>query len=520
MADSSASHHPKWEKLSPAIQEAFAWLGILAQDAIIRPSLVATLWAVPIESTYERLQRLRDAGLLQPIDEESYCLEEIIHDSARQLLLEQIPLPEAHAIFLTRYQDLTQDDLWHTLPDDGYIHQHLTWHMEQAGWEDEIHALLREETAEEGSGWFEAREALGQTAGYLADVAQAWWLAEAEWNIGLQCRYALITASINSLAGRLSPVLLAALIQERVWTPSQALAYVHQIPDPIKRAKALADLLPEAFSASDALGNWISLALVQKIENEWYRVEALAGMATHLSPALLEEAVEMVVNELGPKWYRVRALTALAPHLMEPRKTHVLEQALGLTRKIDIPQDRIKAFTGLAPHLSPALKAMVLDEALAAARVVKAVGIRYSLLTGLIPHLPEGLKEQALRGAWAAAKALPADSERARALVDLIPHAPEPLLLAEALTTTRSVEYPSDRAQLLAGLAPCLEETQKEEVLAEALREARQTEMLRAHYRKASALTTVAVHLSGPLSLSSTVISVTRHMKTPVTPLF
>src|SRR5262249_9142186 len=30
---------------------------------------------------------------------------------------------------------------WHTLPDDGYIHAHLIWHMEQAGWHDEIHTF-------------------------------------------------------------------------------------------------------------------------------------------------------------------------------------------------------------------------------------------------------------------------------------------------------------------------------------------------------------------------------------------
>lgn len=50
--------------------------------------------------------------------------------------------------------------------------------MEQAGWEDEIYALLREEAPERRNGWYEARETLHQTAGYLADVERAWRLAE------------------------------------------------------------------------------------------------------------------------------------------------------------------------------------------------------------------------------------------------------------------------------------------------------------------------------------------------------
>jgi hypothetical protein len=77
--------------------------------------------------------------------------------------------------------------------------------LEKAGRIEEIHSLLQEESATGNNGWYEAREKLGQTGGYITDISRAWELAEANWNestlsqvVSLQCRYGLITASLNS----------------------------------------------------------------------------------------------------------------------------------------------------------------------------------------------------------------------------------------------------------------------------------------------------------------------------------
>lgn len=138
---------------------------------------------------------------------------------------------------LERYKQHTQNDLWHTLPDDGYIHNHLTWHFQQAQQEEQIHALLREETEKGRNGWCQACEQLGQTAGFLEDVNLAWTLAEQNQNIGLQCRYALMLSSFNSLAKNISKKLLIELIQYGLWSPGQGVAYARQIPDPKKRTR-------------------------------------------------------------------------------------------------------------------------------------------------------------------------------------------------------------------------------------------------------------------------------------------
>jgi hypothetical protein len=118
-----------------------------------------------------------------------------------------------------------------------YELRHLAAHLEAPGRADDLHHLLRLEWVRtedvphirQGlrgwldrllgrrrfrterhctNAWYAAKEAVGDTAGYLADVQRAWRLANQSAEseaIVLQCRYALITASVNSLATNLPP---------------------------------------------------------------------------------------------------------------------------------------------------------------------------------------------------------------------------------------------------------------------------------------------------------------------------
>ncbi|MFN2168125.1 MAG: NB-ARC domain-containing protein, partial [Anaerolineae bacterium] len=235
------------DQLTPEEQEAFAWLGLLAEDALLNARMAATLWSLPEASARKRLHRFRNKALLRQAGEEWYGIHDLLRDEARLRLVEQMPLLQADAAYLERYRARTCQGQWHTVPDDGYIHEHLVWHMEQAGQLDQIHALLAEQTLEHRCGWYEVRERLGQTAGYLADVARAWRLAEAQpegLGIGRQCRYALITASLNSVAANMPADLLELLAERRTWPPLRCLAYASQKPDLEGRAWALTRLAP------------------------------------------------------------------------------------------------------------------------------------------------------------------------------------------------------------------------------------------------------------------------------------
>src|SRR4029450_76300 len=96
-------------------------------------------------------------------------------------------------------------------------------------------------------------EQAGETAAYLRDLRLAWALAEGATDelltqgglaasIGLEVRYALMSASIADIAKNIPAALLIALVVHRLWTPAQALAYAKEIPMLPARSQGLAAL--------------------------------------------------------------------------------------------------------------------------------------------------------------------------------------------------------------------------------------------------------------------------------------
>ncbi len=470
----------------------FSWLGVLPDDVTITEKMATTLWDCPVREARQTLRYLRSkALLLTGVSSElltSYRVHDLLHDLARNLILAsphpetdyQLPglglsMAEAHQQLLQRYQKqikrspltplekggkevevpLSKGDLggsnWHSLEDDGYIYNHLLWHLEKAGQIAQIHLLLREETAEGHNGWYSQCEREGKTAIFIKDVSRAWQLAEEHFienpsqSIALQVRYALITTSLNSLATNIPPELIAALIKHEIWTPAQGLVYVRQSQDSSKQAEGLEKitpylpptLLPEALEIARGIGS------------ENYRAEALIGLAPHLPESLLPEALE-VARGIGNEYYRAGALTGLAPHLPES----LLPEALEVARGIGNEYCRAGALTGLAPHLP--------ESSLPEALVARGIGNEYyraGALTGLAPHLPESLLPEALE----IARGIGDENSRAWALTGLAPHLPE--VLPEALEVARGIGNEYYRAEALIGLAPHLPESLLPEAL-------------------------------------------------------
>jgi hypothetical protein len=325
------------QRLEEETRENFIWLGILPEDVNITQQMTATLWDMDDErDAGDELEYLQGKALLLsgvPLADgtPTYRLHDLFHDLACNLLTAPvkkrkgnlpglgITLPDAHATFLEKYRNLTDNNLWHTLPNDGYIHQRLVWHLEKAQKQEEIHKLLAETSKEGGNGWYEACEKLGQTANFVTDVARAWQLAEdlptdnlntviatigsnpkpleianecvktkeVKTNlsqvIGLQCRYGLITASLNSLAAKLPVELLIALVKKNVWTPEQGLAYALQHPKPEKKVESIAELVKFLPLNLQKLALSEALSAAREIQDEDYRADALITLAEKLS---------------------------------------------------------------------------------------------------------------------------------------------------------------------------------------------------------------------------------------------
>lgn len=305
----TASLNLSIKRLVPEDKEYFTWLGVLPEDVSITPKMTATLWDIADErDASDSLKDLQSKALLLlgvslPDGTPTYRLHDLFHDLACNLLTAPstpkrsgdlaglgFNLADAHAAFLEKYRQKTENNLWHSLPDDGYIHQHLVWHLEKTGQFEKIHQLLREELATENNSWYEVREKLGQTAGYITDISRAWELAKANWTestlphvISLQCRYALITASLNSLAANVPAQLLVALVKNNFWTPEQGLAYALQNPDPNQKVNSLTELVNYLPPNLQDLALQKALEAARAIQDEYYRADALSTLASGLS---------------------------------------------------------------------------------------------------------------------------------------------------------------------------------------------------------------------------------------------
>jgi len=297
-----ASFNLSLRRLPAARLKCFAWLGVLPDDVTITENLAATLWECNLTQARKTLRYLRQKALLLPgvssTQGTNYRLHDLLHDLARNLLqssskpetASQLPglglsIPEAHQQLLARYRQQTENGLWHTLADDGYIYNQLIWHLEKAQKIEDIHQLLQEETPEGYNGWYWQCEREGKTANFVKDISRAWTIAEGNFtanrteSISLQCRYALIFTSLNSLASNIFPELMEALLEKKIWKPAQALAYVRQNKDSKHQIESLEkiieylppSLLPEALDATRAIETLRETVKAVKDVSRWWK---------------------------------------------------------------------------------------------------------------------------------------------------------------------------------------------------------------------------------------------------------
>lgn len=194
-----------------------------------------------------------------------------------------------------------------------YELRHLAVHLEATGRDKDLHHLLAIETGEGRNAWYEAKEAVGDTQGYLIDVTLAWQLADVQAlkdsrGVGLGNRYAFVITSLNSVAMNIPPTLLVALVEMGVWNSTQGLTYARRIPDLLQRVTMLARLVP-------------CLAEVE-------RVQVMQEILLKVQEILAKREQELIRP-------LVSVLIELAPHLPEVERVQVLQEALTAVQEID-----------------------------------------------------------------------------------------------------------------------------------------------------------------------------------------
>jgi len=230
----------------------------------------------------------------------------------------------------------------------------------------------------------------------------------------------------------------------------------------------LAPLLPEPLVREALSSNWIvehgsfalsclaqrlgelgfsdeGLAAVKEIEDDAVRAEAIAGLAPHLSEALVGEALATVAL-IEDHRSRAIGLAGLANHLPGDEGVVVFREALEAVEAIADERERSSALRDLAPYLSEG----ALKQAVAAANAIEHDTWRETALEGLASRCCElAIPEDMLN----IAQTLENDWARAAILARLAPYLSEETLL-EALTLAKKHPSASTRREILASLSP------------------------------------------------------------------
>jgi len=304
-------------------QQRLFELTIFPPDTAVPAAVAGQLWgatgALAGRAAQKLLRRFDGPFLHLERAGDTFSFHDVLHAYLGTQLTDDARR-QAHAALLRA--DNPNGVAWHTLPDDGYLYDHLAYHLHGAGRDAELQALFA--TPE----WMHKRfEQSGYTySGCLSDLLLAWeHLAHPRALEQVQAgedpaaladcaRYALIHTSINSLAGNYDPSLVARAVQTGLWTPARALGVARLVPDADDRAAmyvALAKVLegePRAEALEAALA----------IQWGWKRAEALAALAGQLEGEARQQALARGLEAalaIGNERARASALAALAGQL-------------------------------------------------------------------------------------------------------------------------------------------------------------------------------------------------------------
>jgi NB-ARC domain len=485
-------------------QRLFAWLGVISANATITPKMAATFWATDEETALRHLRSLSGAGMLKA-EGSVYRMHDLMHDLARGILTapviapqeRDIPglgltLPNASRQLLERYRTKTSNGLWHTLPEDGYIHDHLVQLIEQANWKSEVEHLLWEESADGYCGWYWARERLGQTAGFIADVNQVWSYGDRTAAaattggdrakaVALQLHCALIITSINSLSAGIPIEVLEESVRRGLITFPTALTLARQNPDARSRVSALLALAAETPIEAQRSVLVEALSAARGIDDRLIRAVSVAAIAPLLPP---EEAL-VAARGIDDNGSRARALAAVAERLPRDAQPNVLgealsaahdtdhagtraealalvslrlppEEALVVARSIDDDWRRAEALTAIVSRLPPRARPNVLSEALSAARDIHSPGLRAPALAAVAALLPAQARPSAIGEALSAARSTGSPAQALADIAEQLREEAQPALLGEALSVARGIDDAGWRTKTLADIAPRL----------------------------------------------------------------
>ena len=365
--------------------------------------------------------------------------------------------------------------------DDSYGLRHLPLHMEVGLGDDYVHRLLACEHSGSSGGyisnvWYFTHDRVGSIDTYLTHLSRAAALARDATgrarqtgmlapSIGTEVYYALVRASITSLAVNFPSNLIAALLAGGVWEPVQALIHARNNPDPIARAKVYASIAPYITGADRSTVMDTALENTQVIPGERARALALVAIIPHLSEVQLSAALD-TARLIRSERARARVLSAFVPYLADSERSAVLNDALQTARTIRDEADRARAMAALVPHLPQHDRQTVLNNILELASTIPNASVQVRVLEDINEYLTPEMLAEALQNLRAIKDRL-LQVKGFTALIPCLKRA-RANVLAEALSTAITISDDKSRVLALAALLPHLRGTERANALKDA----------------------------------------------------
>lgn len=382
-----------------------------------------------------------------------------------------------------------------------YELRYLTTHLFEAGRWGDLHHLLSLEAAEGKNAWYEAsREVIGDKQIYRDDLALGWRAAEETNDLPAQCRYALMTASLNSIARNVPPVLLLRAVEHGSWTVEQVQTQIRFTPNPRDQAELIFGLTP--YMSGDERDRQLGEAAAVARRIPLPRARDMIGqMGFFLADPTLREAAAAVWPHIGRDTF-CRTLAALGFEAQAIGVVDALEPDPGNLARMWYEDDLVfrlpKSFQERSPLIHMAYDNRELWREGFPEEVLEALAPyrqAYHLMARALSALGPVLSLDGLKRAVNVSLKILTEQARAQAFIGLAPFVP-PAMLKQMLKNIRRMRSVNAKADALIGLAPHLSERLQKQALRILRTSRRDFERNRAQARL---LTGIAPHLSSKI---------------------
>jgi hypothetical protein len=328
----------------------FLDLALFPEDAEFPASACGSLWGTDDGNAFDSLQEFANQALVSQRLRRDQWQMFLLHDLIREFVMSatsEAALPSIHRRLVEGYKRRC-GSVWDALQDDGYVYDHLAYHMAEGHQRDELRDLLTR-------AWLEAQERRTGTSSPFAsdlEVAISTLSAAEDGEFQDLFRWCYARTIIGSQATTVPPELFGTLVH--LGRSDQARGVARLITDASRRASAYLRMAHAALThhQRDAGLEFVKEAqgAINAMRDLGPRTSLLAELASLVrqlaEPSLSEYAVTQLIAEverdMGTSW-AVETTCAAVPALITlGQSEHATRLARGAIGPARHAEDAVK----------------------------------------------------------------------------------------------------------------------------------------------------------------------------------